>query len=89
MPERCLIKCLSKFGFCHSNNDDRAYEILSDSPKRDSYDQQMGFGRSQFQDMHFSGGSARSRAAQNAYSDDEYENINTNDRRTKPFGNRE
>ena len=42
----------------------------------------MGFGRSQFQDMHFSSQNARARAASSGmYSDDEYQNF---DRRTKP-----
>lgn len=60
----------------------RAYETLSDSLKKDAYDQQMGFGRSTFQDMHFSG-AARGRGV---YSDDEYESMNKTDKRTKPKG---
>lgn len=43
----------------------------------------MGFGRSQFQDMHFSSQSARGRAS-GVYSDDEYDTINRTDTRTKP-----
>ena len=42
---------------------------------------QMGFGRTQFQDMHFSSQSARQRAG--VYSDDEYENLHP-DKRTRP-----
>jgi DnaJ-class molecular chaperone len=46
----------------------------------------MGFGRSQFNDMHFSSqGAARARAT--VYSDDEYESMDkTADKRTKPMG---
>ena len=44
----------------------------------------MGFGRSQFQDMHFSSQQARSRAAASGvYSDDEYENLGQNRARPK------
>ena len=75
-----------------SNNDSdddlacRAYEVLSDQAKREAYDQQMGFGRaSQFHDYHFAGSGARGKPV---YSDDEYENMNPTDRRTKPFGSR-
>jgi DnaJ-class molecular chaperone len=48
----------------------------------------MGFGRSQFQDMHFSSQQARSRATSTAgiYSDDEYQQFT--DRRTRPQGAR-
>lgn len=43
----------------------------------------MGFGRSQFQDMHFSSQQARNRAS-GVYSDDEYESMAGSDKRTKP-----
>jgi DnaJ-class molecular chaperone len=66
---------------------DRAYETLSDQTKKDAYDQQMGFGRSQFQDMHFSSQQARQRSG--VFSDDEYENINPTDRRSRPKSNTE
>jgi hypothetical protein len=42
----------------------------------------MGFGRSTFQDMHFSG-AARDRQS-GVYSDDEYESMSKTDKRTKP-----
>jgi hypothetical protein len=42
----------------------------------------MGFGRSTFQDMHFSG-AARGRSS-GVYSDDEYESMSKTDKRTKP-----
>ena len=61
----------------------KAYEMLSDSAKKEMYDQQMGFGRSQFNDMHFSSQSARARSTM--YSDDEYESMDKSDKRTKPM----
>jgi hypothetical protein len=42
----------------------------------------MGFGRSTFQDMHFSGSGRRGNSG--VYSDDEYENLSKTDKRTKP-----
>lgn len=62
----------------------KAYEMLSDSAKKEMYDQQMGFGRSQFNDMHFSNQSA-ARARSTVYSDDEYESMDKSDKRTKPM----
>lgn len=63
----------------------KAYELLSDSAKKEVYDQQMGFGRSQFNDMHFSSQSGAARARSTVYSDDEYESMDKSDRRTKPM----
>lgn len=62
----------------------KAYELLSDSAKREIYDQQMGFGRSQFNDMHFSSRQGAARAT--VYSDDEYQSMDKHDKRTKPMG---
>jgi DnaJ-class molecular chaperone len=63
----------------------KAYELLSDAAKKDIYDQQMGFGRSQFNDMHFTSQAAKART--HVYSDDEYETMQKpTDKRTKPMG---
>lgn len=48
----------------------------------------MGFGRNQaFQDYH-NAAAAKDRQ-EGVYSDDEYENVNKTDKRTKPFSEKE
>ncbi|CDW82025.1 chaperone protein [Stylonychia lemnae] len=61
----------------------KAYEVLSDNTKKDSYDQQMGFGKTNMNDFNYNQTARSGSRSAGTYSDDEYQNV-YQDKRTKP-----